>query len=101
MVTVYNVTQTEGLSVADTVFQISAMSANKDAAHNLGPSQGFTQGMRAQYNNGKWKDIDFVRQNFNLEKFDYILGFGIAILMIIILATVAFSFVQRLYEIML
>jgi hypothetical protein len=42
-----------------------------------------------------------VRQNFNLEKFDYILGFGIAILMIIILATVAFSFVQRLYEIML
>jgi hypothetical protein len=101
MVQVYNVTQTESLSVSDTVFQISAMSANKDAGHNLGPSQSFTTGMRANYNNGGWKDVKKVEQNFDLKKFDYILGYGLSIFMIIIFGTIAFTFVQRLFEIML
>ncbi|MCL2056959.1 MAG: hypothetical protein FWH02_07060 [Oscillospiraceae bacterium] len=104
MVQVYNITSKDDLTVADTIFQISGMTANKDAKYNLGPKQTFTEGMRAEYNTGgdlSWKNIDDVRKNFHLNKFDYIIGYGLSIFMIIIFATIAFTFIQRLFEIML
>jgi hypothetical protein len=98
---VYDATQNEGMSVADTLFQISAMKANKNSSHNLSSTQTFTTGMRAQFNGGGWKDIDKVGNNFAYEKIDYLLGYGLSIFMIFILATIAFTFVQRIFEIMM
>ena len=101
MTAVYDITNQTGTTVSDTVFQISAMTANKNSAHNLSSTQTFTSGMRQQYNNGGWKNIDFVKQNFHLNQIDYVVGFILAIFLLIVLATITLTFVQRIFEIMI
>ena len=101
MTAVYDITNQTGTTVSDTVFQISAMTANKNASHNLSSTQTFTTGMRASYNKGGWKNIDFVKQNFHLNKIDYVVGFILAIFLLIVLATITLTFVQRIFEILI
>jgi hypothetical protein len=101
MVQVYNITTTESITVADTIFQIAAMDANLNSAENLSETQSFTSGMRAQFNNGGWKNIDLVKSKFDLSEIDYVIGYGVGIFMLITFVTIAFTFVQRIFEIML
>ncbi len=107
MTQLYNVTRDGGaggsnMSVADMIFQISAINANRNEDYDLSEIENFTTGeMRPTFNEGGWKDKDRVGEHFFFSKFDYIVGFGVGLFMLFILATISFTFVQRLFEIML
>jgi hypothetical protein len=90
---------TETHTLGSTIFLVSSLEAAKQSSYNTNPS--LTDTLRLPYANGTkdYTDVDVVEADFALEKVDYIVGFGAAVFLLVILGVCLILFVQRIYEV--
>ena len=81
------------------IFAISSLNAAPDKKDNL-PHASITDHLRKPYYEGtsSLTDYDTIQKLFQVDKFDYTIGFLIALFMIIIMAACLMIFVRRLFD---
>ena len=103
-------TQGTNCTLGNTIFLVASMDACKQEEYNVsydggGKVQniGFEDAVRSPYASGSksYADIKTVEKEFNVGRIDYIVGYGVSIFLLIILAICLIQFVQRIFEIIL
>lgn len=103
-------TQGSNCTLGNTIFLVASMDACKQEEYNVsydggGKIQniGFEDSVRSPYASGSksYADIKTVEKEFNVGRIDYIVGYGVSIFLLIILAICLIQFVQRIFEIIL
>lgn len=97
-------------SIGSIIFCVSSLNAAKDSKYNLATAAGkntigITDAVRKNFYTGaagySYTDSGTVEKYFNLAKFDYVIGFALALFMLVIMAICLIVFVQRLFDVML
>ena len=103
-------TQDANCTIGNTIFLVSSLDACVDEKFNISytggdrvQNIGFSDEKRISYANGTktYENLDVVRKEFKFSRFDYVIGYGVSIFMMIILAICLIQFVQRIFEVML
>lgn len=103
-------TQDTSCTIGNTIFLVSSLDACVDEKFNISytggdrvQNIGFEDEKRIAYANGAktYENLDVVRKEFKFSRFDYVIGYGVSIFMMIILAICLIQFVQRIFEVML
>ncbi|MDO5408812.1 MAG: hypothetical protein Q4F28_16010, partial [Eubacteriales bacterium] len=100
----------ESTTLARMIFVVSSMNAARDKKWNLNGDNaaqvGITDKIRAPFysvsdpKNLSYADIDKVGESFYFSKFDYLIGFALAIFLLIVMACCMVVFVQRIFDMM-
>ncbi len=98
----------EASSLTSMIFIISSLDAADDENYNVSSTTttvdiGSYDSLRYPYYSGTkdYTNIIQVAQDFTLYRFDYFLGYGGCIFLLVILIIAAFGFIQRIFEIVL
>lgn len=104
-------------SLSRTIFVVASLDAAKDASYNISTNSGSTgsQGVeigindkiRGPYYNMNqsgakdYQNITQVKKDFDLAKFDYLIGFAASAFIVIILAMCMMIFITRIFDVMI
>ncbi len=90
----------KGMTTDVVIFLLCGMDAAENKQYRTGR---FDDALRKDYINGKksYNSLSTVRKDFDIWKFDYLLGYFSALVMIILLAICIFTFIVRMYNLLL
>lgn len=100
---VESVTAPKAMSSTDTdiiIFLVSSMNAARNENYNTGD---IYDNLRNGYATGEkdYLDISQVKEDFDIQKFDYVVGLVSAIVFIVIMAICIFTFIVRMFNLVL
>lgn len=98
-------TGNENVTLGNMIFVASSLDAAKSENYNISGSNqvsniGINDDVRKPFYTGKksYRDTEQVKENFKFEKFDFLVGFGMGIFLLIVMACSLVVFVQRLFD---